>query len=125
MPPEVNRGFDIGGPDVLTYRQMMAAYARIAGLKPRRIIALPLLTPSLSSHWVGLVTPVPNSIARPLMESLINEVVCKEHDIARVSFRTPTKAHGLPPGRRAGPSAHPRPPGDHVLVLRRDRRRTE
>ena len=70
MPPEVNRGFDIGGPDVMTYRQMMAAYARTAGLKPRRIIALPLLTPSLSGHWVGLVTPVPNSIARPLMESL-------------------------------------------------------
>jgi hypothetical protein len=82
MPAEVSRGFDIGGPDVLTYRQMMAAYARIAGLKPRRVAALPLLTPSLSSHWVGLVTPVPNSIARPLVESLINEVVCKEHDIA-------------------------------------------
>jgi len=83
MPPEVNRGFDIGGPDVLTYRQMMASYARIAGLKPRRVAALPLFTPSLSSHWVGLVTPVPNSIARPLVESLINEVICKEHDIAQ------------------------------------------
>lgn len=83
MPPEVNRGFDIGGPDVLTYREMMVVYAKIAGLKPRRIIALPLLTPALSSHWVGLVTPVPKSIARPLMESVINEVVCKEHDIAR------------------------------------------
>jgi len=82
MPPEASRGFDIGGPEVLTYRQMMAAYAGIAGLKPRRIAALPLLTPSLSSHWVGLVTPVPGSIARPLVESLINEVVCKEHDIA-------------------------------------------
>ena len=82
MAPEVNRGFDIGGPDVLTYRQMMAAYAQTAGLKPRRVAALPLLTPSLSSHWVGLVTPVPSSIARPLVESLINEVVCKEHDIA-------------------------------------------
>jgi len=82
MTTEVNRGFDIGGPEVLTYRQMMAAYAGIARLKPRRIAALPLLTPSLSSHWVGMVTPVPNSIARPLVESLINEVVCKEHDIA-------------------------------------------
>ena len=82
MPAEVSRGFDIGGPDVLTYRQMMAAYARIAGLTPRRVAALPLFTPSLSSHWVGLVTPVPNSIARPLVESLINEVICKEHDIA-------------------------------------------
>jgi uncharacterized protein YbjT (DUF2867 family) len=82
MPAQVSRGFDIGGPEVLTYRQMMASYARIAGLKPRRIAKVPLLTPSLSSHWVGLVTPVPNSIARPLVESLINEVVCKEHDIA-------------------------------------------
>ncbi len=82
MPRQVSRGFDIGGPEILTYRQMMAAYARTAGLTPRRIKALPLLTPSLSSHWVGLVTPVPNSIARPLVESLINEVVCKEHDIA-------------------------------------------
>lgn len=82
MPPDVNRGFDIGGPDVFTYRQMMVRYAEIAGLKPRRILALPLLTPSLSSHWIGLVTPVPKRIARPLMQSIINEVVCKEHDIA-------------------------------------------
>jgi uncharacterized protein YbjT (DUF2867 family) len=82
MPREVNRGFDIGGPDVLTYREMMVGYAKVAGLKPRHIIALPLLTPSLSSHWVGLVSPVPKQIARPLMESLINEVICKEHDIA-------------------------------------------
>jgi uncharacterized protein YbjT (DUF2867 family) len=82
MAPEVNRGFDIGGPDVMTYREMMAAYATTAGLKLRHVIALPMLTPSLSSHWVGLVTPVPKSIARPLMESIINEVVCKEHDIA-------------------------------------------
>lgn len=83
MPKEVNRGFDIGGPDVLTYRQMMVGYAEVAGLKPRRIVVLPLLTPSLSSYWVGLVSPVPKNIVRPLMESLINEVICKEHDIAR------------------------------------------
>ena len=83
MPPEVNRGFDIGGPDVLTYRDMMQRYARVAGLSPRRIQTVPLLTPSLSSHWVGLITPVPNSIARPLVDSLIHEVVVKEHDIAQ------------------------------------------
>ncbi len=82
MPPNINRGFDIGGPDVFTYRQMMLRYAKVAGLKPRRILALPLLTPSLSSHWVGLVTPVPKRIAKPLMQSLVNEVICKEHDIA-------------------------------------------
>ncbi len=62
---------------------MMSRYASVAGLRERRIVALPVLTPSLSSHWVGLVTPVPSSIARPLVESLVNEVVCKEHDVAR------------------------------------------
>lgn len=82
MPPEVNRAFDIGGPDVITYRDMMQRYAAVAGLKPRRIIPTPLLSPSLSSHWVGLVTPVPNSIARPLVDSLVHDVVCEEHDIA-------------------------------------------
>jgi uncharacterized protein YbjT (DUF2867 family) len=82
MPADVNRGFDIGGPDILTYRGMMQHYARIARLNQRRIVMLPLLTPSLSSHWVGLVTPVPSSIARPLVDSLVHEVICKEHDIA-------------------------------------------
>jgi hypothetical protein len=82
MPAGVSRGFDIGGPDVLTYRDMMQRYARVAGLAPRHIRTVPLLTPSLSSHWVGLITPVPSSIARPLVDSLIHEVVCKEHDIA-------------------------------------------
>ncbi|MBP7973123.1 MAG: SDR family oxidoreductase [Candidatus Nanopelagicales bacterium] len=82
LPPEVNRHFDIGGPDVLTYLDMMQAYARISGLPRRFIVPVPVLTPSLSSHWVGVVTPVPAGIARPLVESLRHEVVCSEHDIA-------------------------------------------
>ena len=82
LPPEVSRGFDIGGPDVLTYRQMMQGYARVAGLRRRLIVKVPVLTPTLSGHWVGLVTPVPNSIARPLVDSLKVEVVAGEHDIA-------------------------------------------
>ncbi|MEU7845553.1 SDR family oxidoreductase [Micromonospora sp. NPDC049114] len=83
LPPEVNRGFDIGGPDVLTFRDMMQRYARVAGLRRRIIVPVRPLTPSLSSHWVGLITPVPNKIARPLVESLIHEAVAHEHDIAR------------------------------------------
>ncbi|MFJ9008231.1 SDR family oxidoreductase [Streptomyces canus] len=83
MPSDVNRAFDIGGPEVLTYRQMMLRYAAVAGLPRRIILPVPVLTPGLSSHWVGLVTPVPASIARPLTESLRHEVVCHEHDIAR------------------------------------------
>ena len=82
LPDDVNRTFDVGGPDVLTYAEMMQRYASVAGLRKRLIIPVPVLTPGLSSHWVGLVTPVPASIARPLVESLRHEVVCREHDIA-------------------------------------------
>jgi uncharacterized protein YbjT (DUF2867 family) len=83
LPDDVSRTFDIGGPDVLTYREMMRRYAVVAGLPHRLILAVPVLSPGLSSHWVGLVTPVPASIARPLTESLRHEVVCREHDIGR------------------------------------------
>ncbi len=82
LPDEVSRSFDIGGPDVLTYRQMMQGYAAVAGLRRRIIVPVPVLTPTLSGHWVGLVTPVPNSIARPLVDSLRVEVVAAETDIA-------------------------------------------
>jgi uncharacterized protein YbjT (DUF2867 family) len=67
--------FDIGGPDVLTYRQMMRIYAEVAGLPRRIIVPVPPLTPRLSSHWVGVVTPVPAAIARPLVESLTTDAV--------------------------------------------------
>ena len=81
MPADVSRTFDIGGPEVLTYREMMQRYAAVAGLAPRVIRAVPVLTPRLASLWVGLVTPVPAGIAKPLVGSLIHEVVVKEHDI--------------------------------------------
>ncbi|MFG2640506.1 SDR family oxidoreductase [Streptomyces sp. NPDC048370] len=83
MPEDVTRTFDIGGPDVLTYRQMMERYAAVAQLPRRLILPVPMLTPGLSSQWIGLVTPVPAALARPLAESLRYEVVCTEHDIAR------------------------------------------
>ena len=82
LPADVNRSFDIGGPDILTYADMMRRYAAVAGLPRRVILPVPLLTPRLSSLWVGLVTPVPGALARPLVESLRHEVVCREHDIA-------------------------------------------
>jgi len=83
MPPDVNRSFDIGGPEVLTYRDMMQRYAAVAGLPRRVILPVNVFSPGLSSHWVGVVTPVPNRIARPLVESLVHEVVVTERDIAR------------------------------------------
>ena len=82
LPVEVDRRFDIGGPDVLTYFDMMQRYAAVAGLPKRRVLPVPVLSPSLSSHWVGLITPVPASLARPLVESLRNTVVAADHDIA-------------------------------------------
>ncbi len=81
MPQDVSRVFDIGGPDLLTYRDMMMRYAAVAGLPRRLILPVPMLTPRLSSHWIGLVTPVPAALARPLAESLKYEVICAEHDI--------------------------------------------
>jgi uncharacterized protein YbjT (DUF2867 family) len=82
LPADVNRGFDIAGPDVLTYADMMQRYAKVAGLRRRIVLPLRPLSPWLSAHWVGAVTPVPNSIARPLVASLVHEAVAHEHDIA-------------------------------------------
>jgi len=98
LPSEVSRAFDIGGPDVLTYEQMMQRYAAVVGLPKRRIVRVPMLSPGLSSHWVEIVTPVPNAIARPLVESLRNTVVCREHDIAEY---IPDPARGLTGFERA------------------------
>lgn len=65
LPSEVSRAFDIGGPEVLTYREMMRRYAAVAELPRRLILPVPVLTPRLSSYWVGLVTRCrPRSPAR-------------------------------------------------------------
>lgn len=66
---------EIGGSDVLTYEEMMQIYGEEAGLKRRIILAVPVLSPRLSSLWVGLVTPLPSGVARPLIDSLEHEVV--------------------------------------------------
>jgi len=72
--------FDIGSPDILTYRQMMLEVASILG-KRIRIYGVPILSPRLSSYWVDLVTDVPSSIARPLIDGLRSEVVCHDNRI--------------------------------------------
>ncbi len=66
--------YEIGGPEVVSYEEMMRAYARVAGLPRRVIVPVPVLTPRLSSLWIGLVTPLPVGVARPLVDSLRNEV---------------------------------------------------
>ncbi|MEU6130099.1 SDR family oxidoreductase [Saccharopolyspora sp. NPDC047091] len=81
LPGSINRTFDVGGPDVLTYGEMMRRYAIVAGLPPRRMLSVGVLTPWLSAQWINVVTPVPKSVGRPLIESLIHEAVCAEDDI--------------------------------------------
>jgi uncharacterized protein YbjT (DUF2867 family) len=71
----VKKVCDIGGPQVLSYADMMQKFAQLSGLRKRLIIQVPVLTPKLSSLWIGFVTPVPISLAKPLVESLISEVV--------------------------------------------------
>ncbi|MEY4206594.1 MAG: hypothetical protein RL255_431, partial [Actinomycetota bacterium] len=67
--------YDIGGPEILSYAEMMQKFAKCSGLRRRWIIRVPVLTPKLSSLWIGFVTPVPTRLARPLIGSLINETV--------------------------------------------------
>jgi uncharacterized protein YbjT (DUF2867 family) len=75
--PHITGIVEIGGPDVLSYGDMMRGYARLRGLR-RLMIPVPVLTPRLSSYWVNLVSPVPAGIARPLIEGLRNEVVVRD-----------------------------------------------
>ncbi len=89
---DTNRRFDIGGPDVVSYREMMQRYARVAGLRHRWIIPVPVLSPWLSSQWVNVVTPVPKAIAQPLIESLRNNAVASENDIESL---IPTERYGF------------------------------
>lgn len=89
-PETAGRVFEIGGPDVLTYRGMMDRYTALAGLRRRLIVPVPLLTPRLSSHWVNLVTALPYGLARPLVDSLINDVIVHpERDIRAVIDHQP------------------------------------
>jgi uncharacterized protein YbjT (DUF2867 family) len=81
--PEATGIVEIGGPDILSYGDMMRTYARLRGLR-RLMIPVPVLTPRLSSYWVNLVSPVPAGIARPLIEGLRNEVVVRDPGPASV-----------------------------------------
>lgn len=75
--PEVTGVVEVGGPDILSYGDMMRTYARLRGLH-RLMIPVPVLTPRLSSYWVNLISPVPAAIARPLIEGLRNEVIVRD-----------------------------------------------
>ena len=76
--------YDIGGKEIVSYRELMTIYAEVAGLKKRLFISVPVLTPRLSSLWIHLVTPVPSYIAMPLAEGLRNPVICKDTRITKI-----------------------------------------
>ncbi len=80
----MGKTFDIGGPDVLTYKDLIRIYAQEARLPRRRIIPVPLLTPRLSAKWIHLVTPIPASIALPLTEGLSVPTICNENRIRQI-----------------------------------------
>ena len=77
----VGQTYDIGGPDILTYRELLDIYAEEAQLSKRLIIPVPVLTPTLSALWIHLVSPVPKSIAQPLTEGLTSDAVCTDNRI--------------------------------------------
>jgi uncharacterized protein YbjT (DUF2867 family) len=81
--------YGAGGPDIITYSEMIAMFADAAGLPRRWLVKVPLLTPRLSSLWVGLVTPLPVPLARELVESLVNEVVVEGQSACHVLAITP------------------------------------
>lgn len=81
LPEDVNRTFDVGGPDTLAYVDMMKAYAATLKLGPRVIFSAPVATPELAAHLISLLTPVKAQIAKPLIESLLHNTVVKERDL--------------------------------------------
>jgi uncharacterized protein YbjT (DUF2867 family) len=105
-----NHIWPIGGPDQLTYEAMMRVYAEVAELPRRIIIPVPLLSPQLSRHWIGLVTPLPTGVAKPLVNSLRNEVTVADNSVAE------RLSKGLIPFREAVERAVRRSMNDEVTT---------
>lgn len=82
-PACFGQSFEIGGPDVMSYKDLLLNFAKMRGLK-RKIFTVPVLTPRLSSYWLFFVTSISFSLARFLVESLINNAVCKENRIQKL-----------------------------------------
>ena len=76
-----NKSFDIGGPDVLSYKEMLLRFAKIRGLN-RRIFIVPVMTPRISSYWLYFVTSTSYSLAKNLVNSMKIEVICKPNNLA-------------------------------------------
>lgn len=88
-PATIGETFDAGGPEILTYREMIERIARLRNRRCR-IVEVPVLSPRLSSYWLHLVTPVRASVARPLVEGLRNPTVAREERIRTILPRSLT-----------------------------------
>ena len=88
VPETTGRVLDIGGSEVMNYREIMDVMAECLGVRPRWILPVPVLTPRLSSWWIHLITPISSDIARPLAEGLRNPVVCRNDEAARLMPQT-------------------------------------
>lgn len=82
-PKTYNKDFDIGGPDILSYKEMLLEFGRIRNLK-RYIFTIPVMTPKLSSYWLYFVTSTSYKLAVALVDSMKIEVVCRNHDINEI-----------------------------------------
>jgi uncharacterized protein YbjT (DUF2867 family) len=126
-PETASRIIDIGGPDVMTYQDMMLTLAEVLRLR-RWLIRVPVLTPRLSSYWVDLVTPIKASIARPLVEGLRSETVCENRDaLDTFSFhpmrlddavRQAMRGYGV--GEKCVPNERPVAGASQMLIDHRD-----
>jgi len=83
VPETAGEVYDVGGPDIVTYRQMMRLYAAEAGLPARWIVPVPVLTPRLSSYWIHLITPIPAFLAMPLAKGLSSRLVCRDDRVRK------------------------------------------
>ena len=83
-----NRSYDIGGPDILTYKQMLLRFAEVRGLK-RRIGIVPVMTPKLSSYWLYFITSTSYPLAQNLVDSMKVEVICKDNNLKELLGITP------------------------------------
>jgi uncharacterized protein YbjT (DUF2867 family) len=110
-PEALGQSFDVGGPEILTYGDMVKRIASIRGRRPL-ILEVPVLTPRLSSYWLHLVTPVRAAVARPLIEGLRNQTVARDDRIQRLlpfpltPFRDAARS-ALDPARERPPAAQP------------------
>ncbi len=89
LPETTGCTYDIGGPDIMTFREMMLAVAKVLRLR-RLLLQVPVLTPKLSSYWVNFVTPMNTALARTLVESLRHETVCEDDSAPSVFSIAPT-----------------------------------